>query len=701
MPDRRASRSEDAVPARSVWPTGSVDRVAQLAAGGYLPATASDTSGIPPAVAAHAVRAYTEPGDMVLDPDCGAGTVLVEALRAGRHAVGMTGGRGWPVARANLTAAKLAGALSDGMVLQRPGRRSGYPARRPGGGHRGRTGRIGRSGRSALDVRSSRPRTGPDRKPAWGRRESRQSGPGPEAGSAPGGGSAGRGPGPVPAAAAPRRPRDPRRPARPRIRRTGRDHRYRRPGRADPGRAMPRPDHAATPAAPNTAATRRPRPRTPGSGDPASGRLRLPGPTRRRRAGPGGAARPHADAGGRRRVARARPGTGWSGRGARKVGRMTPVRREPAAQPARRPYYRDGEVTLHTGDAADVLATLPTGSVDCVVTSPPYWGLRDYGTRGWAGGRPGCRHTQTVHGQPRPAAASRPRGRAGGAARCPRDRQYGHEPTLEGATSATLRRGLRRTGPRPRPDRHRLAQPRRLLQRHQARRRHRRPDAQKHAGGPCRRRALAGIRARGRGVDRSRALPGPRTCSAFPGGWRSPCGKTGGSSATRGVAQAERSTQPSRRPAGDPVRTAVPAGPPSPVLLRPGPGPEPPARPEAPGRHGPTRRGRRHPPPRLQDARRRKYADNTAFGGDPPGEAMRPTGRQHTAAHPQGATPATLVDQYPAAARGALRRLPGRPAAARDRRRLPPGGVVLDPFSGAGTTGLAARQLGVPTSAST
>ena len=127
MPDRRASRSEDAVPARSVWPTGSVDRVAQLAAGGYLPATASDTSGIPPAVAAHAVRAYTEPGDMVLDPDCGAGTVLVEALRAGRHAVGMTGGRGWPVARANLTAAKLAGALSDGMVLQRPGRRSGYP----------------------------------------------------------------------------------------------------------------------------------------------------------------------------------------------------------------------------------------------------------------------------------------------------------------------------------------------------------------------------------------------------------------------------------------------------------------------------------------------------------------------------------------------------------------------------------------------
>lgn len=127
MPERRASRSGDAVPGRPVWPTGDVDRAAQLATGGYLPATATDATGLPPAVAAHAVRSYTQPGDMVLDPDCGAGTVLVEAVRAGRHAIGMTGGRWWPVARANLNAAKLAGALTDGMVLQRPGSRSGQP----------------------------------------------------------------------------------------------------------------------------------------------------------------------------------------------------------------------------------------------------------------------------------------------------------------------------------------------------------------------------------------------------------------------------------------------------------------------------------------------------------------------------------------------------------------------------------------------
>ena len=34
--------------------------------------------------------------------------------------------------------------------------------------------------------------------------------------------------------------------------------------------------------------------------------------------------------------------------------------------------------TIHTGDALDVLRTMPDNSVDCCVTSPPYWGLRDY-----------------------------------------------------------------------------------------------------------------------------------------------------------------------------------------------------------------------------------------------------------------------------------------------------------------------------------
>ncbi|WP_375233265.1 DNA-methyltransferase [Pseudomonas savastanoi] len=35
--------------------------------------------------------------------------------------------------------------------------------------------------------------------------------------------------------------------------------------------------------------------------------------------------------------------------------------------------------TIFEGDAVTVLRRLPSNSVRCVVTSPPYWGLRDYG----------------------------------------------------------------------------------------------------------------------------------------------------------------------------------------------------------------------------------------------------------------------------------------------------------------------------------
>ena len=50
-----------------------------------------------------------------------------------------------------------------------------------------------------------------------------------------------------------------------------------------------------------------------------------------------------------------------------------------------------GDNKIIVGHALDVLKTLPSESVDCVVTSPPYWGLRDYKTEpvewsdGWVG----------------------------------------------------------------------------------------------------------------------------------------------------------------------------------------------------------------------------------------------------------------------------------------------------------------------------
>ena len=42
-------------------------------------------------------------------------------------------------------------------------------------------------------------------------------------------------------------------------------------------------------------------------------------------------------------------------------------------------------VTIHTGDSRTLLDLLPDASVQCVVTSPPYFGLRDYGVDGQIG----------------------------------------------------------------------------------------------------------------------------------------------------------------------------------------------------------------------------------------------------------------------------------------------------------------------------
>ncbi len=60
------------------------------------------------------------------------------------------------------------------------------------------------------------------------------------------------------------------------------------------------------------------------------------------------------------------------------------------------PAYSDGLATCYQGDALAVLRELPAASVDCVVTSPAYWGLRDYGTGAWEGGDPGCEHRGTA-----------------------------------------------------------------------------------------------------------------------------------------------------------------------------------------------------------------------------------------------------------------------------------------------------------------
>lgn len=58
------------------------------------------------------------------------------------------------------------------------------------------------------------------------------------------------------------------------------------------------------------------------------------------------------------------------------------MKRTKIAAPAPIPL---AESLLLEGDVSDVLPRLPGESVQCVVTSPPYWGLRDYGIHGQLG----------------------------------------------------------------------------------------------------------------------------------------------------------------------------------------------------------------------------------------------------------------------------------------------------------------------------
>ena len=58
-------------------------------------------------------------------------------------------------------------------------------------------------------------------------------------------------------------------------------------------------------------------------------------------------------------------------------------------------------IKILQGNCLDRLRDLPEKSVNTCVTSPPYWGLRDYGTGEWVGGDPDCNHEGTVLGNNR------------------------------------------------------------------------------------------------------------------------------------------------------------------------------------------------------------------------------------------------------------------------------------------------------------
>ncbi|HJT04798.1 MAG TPA: DNA methyltransferase [Pseudonocardiaceae bacterium] len=108
---------ESVSPAVSVWVTAQSSPTAQRA-GRYVPESTAHPAKMLPAVAAHAIAHYTQPGDLVLDPMCGIGTTLIEALHQGRQALGVEYEPHWVnVTRANLELARETGVDTEGSVF--------------------------------------------------------------------------------------------------------------------------------------------------------------------------------------------------------------------------------------------------------------------------------------------------------------------------------------------------------------------------------------------------------------------------------------------------------------------------------------------------------------------------------------------------------------------------------------------------------
>lgn len=107
----------------SVWATAQQAPATQRR-GRYHPDGTAHPAKMLPAVAAHAITHYTQPGDLVLDPMCGTGTTLVEALHLDRRAVGVEYETRWAaVARTNIQLARDAGCDRDAAVFSGDARR--------------------------------------------------------------------------------------------------------------------------------------------------------------------------------------------------------------------------------------------------------------------------------------------------------------------------------------------------------------------------------------------------------------------------------------------------------------------------------------------------------------------------------------------------------------------------------------------------
>ena len=101
----------------SVWATAQAAPATQRKNRYTCESTAHPAKMLPD-VARHAIAHYTKPGDLVLDPMCGIGTTLVEAVHLGRRAVGVEYEPHWvAVANNNLALAAEQGIDHNGRVF--------------------------------------------------------------------------------------------------------------------------------------------------------------------------------------------------------------------------------------------------------------------------------------------------------------------------------------------------------------------------------------------------------------------------------------------------------------------------------------------------------------------------------------------------------------------------------------------------------
>ncbi|MGC4851854.1 TRM11 family SAM-dependent methyltransferase [Micromonospora sp. DT4] len=123
MAERLSVTGPDHGPWASVWATAQQTQPVQRR-GRYVPESLAHPARMLPAIAAHAIAAYTRHGDIVLDPMCGIGTTVVEAMHAGRDGVGVEYEARWAdLADANIRHTLAAGVLGRGMAVRGDGTR--------------------------------------------------------------------------------------------------------------------------------------------------------------------------------------------------------------------------------------------------------------------------------------------------------------------------------------------------------------------------------------------------------------------------------------------------------------------------------------------------------------------------------------------------------------------------------------------------